>query len=63
MYRYFKKISGIGSGEYISFWKSKRLFNERINSIIPTNYSITPDLSYYGSKIRVKFIGSFFKTR
>ena len=61
MYRYFKKISGIGSGEYIYFWKSKRLFNERINSITPTNYSITPDLSYYGSKIRVKFIGSFLK--
>ena len=33
MYRYFKKISGIGNGEYIYFWKSKGFSDERINSI------------------------------
>ena len=26
--------------------------NERINSITASNYNITPELSYYGSKIR-----------
>ena len=35
--------------------------DERINSITASNYSITPELSYYGSKIRVKFNGSCLK--
>ena len=35
--------------------------DERINSITASNYSITPKLSYYGSKIRVKFNGSCLK--
>ena len=58
MNRYFKRISGVGSGNYIYFWKSKDLSDEKINSIIASNYSITPALSYYGSKTRVKFNGS-----
>ena len=35
--------------------------DERINSITASNYSINPELSYYGSKIRVKFNGSCLK--
>ena len=35
--------------------------DERINSITASNYSITPKLIYYGSKIRVKFNGSCLK--
>ena len=35
--------------------------DERINSITVSNYSITPELSYFGSKIRVKFNGSCLK--
>ena len=31
------------------------------NSITASNYSITPELSYYGIKIRVKFNGSCLK--
>ena len=61
MYRYFKKISGVGNGEYIHFWKPKCLFDESINSITLSNYSITPELSCYSSKIRVKFNGSCLK--
>ena len=61
MYRYFKKVSGVGSGQYIYFWKSKGLPDDRINSITASNYSITPELSYYGSKIRVKLNGSCLK--
>ena len=34
MYRYFKRLAGVGSVNYIYFWKSKGLFDERINSII-----------------------------
>ena len=58
MYRYFKKISGVGNGEYIYFWKFKCFSDERISSITVPNYSITLELSYYGDKIRVKFNGS-----
>ena len=45
MYRYFKKIVDVGSGNYIYFWKSKGLSDERINSITTSNYSITPNYS------------------
>ena len=53
MYRYYKRIAGVHSGNYIYFWKSKGLSDERINYITASNYRITPELSYYGSKIRV----------
>ena len=61
MYRYLKNIAGVGSGNYIHFWRSKGLSDERINSIATSNYSITPELSHYGTKTRVKFNGSCFK--
>ena len=35
--------------------------DERINSITASNHSITPELSYYGTRIRVKFNGSCLK--
>ena len=35
--------------------------DERINSITASNYSITPELSYYSSKIRLIFNGSCLK--
>ena len=35
--------------------------DERINSITISNYSITPELSHYGTKARVKFNGSCLK--
>ena len=47
IYRYFKKIA---SGNYIYFWISKGLSDERMNSITASNYSINPELSYYGTK-------------
>ena len=57
IHRYFKRVAGVASGSHIYFWKS----NQRINSITTSNYSITPELDYYGSKIRVKFSGSCLK--
>ena len=48
MYIYFKRVSGVGSGNYIYFWKSKRLSDERINSTTKSNYGITPELGHYG---------------
>ena len=47
MKRYFKKITGVGNGSYISFWKSKGLPDENINSVAASNHSITQNLSYY----------------
>ena len=58
MQRYFKRIGGVGSGNYIYFWKSEGLSDERINSDTASNRSITPELSFYGVKTRVEFNGS-----
>ena len=32
MYRYFKRVTGVYTGNYICFWKSKGLSNENIHS-------------------------------
>ena len=58
MYRYFKRIAGVGSCNYIYFWKSKGLSDGKLNSNTASNYSITPELSFYGTKTRVEFNGS-----
>ena len=56
--KYFKGIIDVGIGKCIYFWKSKGLSDGRINSIIASNYIITPSLDYLGAKIRLKFNGS-----
>ena len=61
IYRYFKRIVGLGNGNYIYYWKSKGLPDERINSITASSYKVTPQLSYYGTKARVEFNGSCLK--
>ena len=43
------------------FGNLKVFSDERINSITESNYSTTPELSYFGNRIRVKFNGSCFK--
>ena len=59
--KYFKKIFGVGDGEYIYFWKSKGLSDERIDFITASSYNITPEFSYLGTIIRVKLNGSCLK--
>ena len=59
VYRYFKRIAG--SGNYIYFWKSKGLSDERFDSITASNYKITPELSFYGTKTKAEFNGSCLK--
>ena len=61
MYKYFKKIASVRSGNYIYFWKPKGLSDERINSITASNYGITSEISYYGTKTRVTCSGSCLK--
>ena len=61
MYRYFNRIAGVDSGDYIYCQKSKGLSDKRIDCIKTPNYSITPNVSYYGNKTRVKLNGSCLK--
>ena len=46
MYRYFKRIADVGSGNYIYSWKPKGFSDERLNPNTAFNYSITPELSF-----------------
>ena len=61
MYRYFRRTVSVGSGNYIYYWKSKGLSDERINSITASSYKVTSQLSYDGTKARVELNGSCLK--
>ena len=52
IYRYFRRIIGVASGNHIYFWKSIGLSDERLNSNTASNYTITPELSFSGTKTR-----------
>ena len=56
--KYFK---GITNTDYISSWKSKGLSAGSIKPPIRSDNSLTPALSYYGTKTRAKFTGSSLK--
>ena len=51
----------ITNTDYISSWKSKGLSAESIKPPITFDNSLTPAISYYGTKARVKFTGSCLK--
>ena len=61
MYRYFKRVIGVGTGNYIDFWKSKGLSDENITAPSTSDYKLNPQLSYFGTKTRVDFRGSCLK--
>ena len=61
MYRCFKVIASVGNGSYIYYWQSKGLSDERLNSIAASNYRVTQNLHYCGTKTRIKFNGSCLK--
>ena len=56
--KYFKVIA---STDYVSSWKSKGLSAETIEPPSTAHNRLTPALSYYGNKTRVKFTGSCLK--
>ena len=56
--KYFKVITNT---DYVSSWKSKGLSAESIKPPTTSDNSLTPALSYYGTKTRVKFTGSCLK--
>ena len=56
--RYFKMITNTDN---ISSWKTKGLSAESIKPPTTSDNSLTPALSYYGTKTRVKITGSCLK--
>ena len=56
--KYFKVIANT---YYFSSWKSKGLSAETIKPPATSDIILTPVLSYYGTKTRVKFTGSCLK--
>ena len=61
MYRYFKRIAGVGRGNYIHFWKSKGFPDGNVTPPVTPDYSFAPKLNYFGIKTRVEFKGSCLK--
>ena len=47
MYRYFKRVAGFGTGNYIYFWKSRGFSDENITAPTRSDYSLNPQLSYH----------------
>ena len=59
--KYFKLNTIVGVVDYVLSWQSKGLSNETIKPPATSNYSLNTRLSYYGTKLRVKFTGSCLK--
>ena len=58
MVKYFKLNTIVGIVDRVLSWQSKGLSNESIKPPTTSNYSLNPKLSYYDTKIRVKFTRS-----
>ena len=61
MVKYFKLNTIVGIVDRVLSWQSKGLSNESIKPPTTSNYSLNPKLSYYDTKIRVKFTRSCFR--
>ena len=55
LYWYFKSVIGVGSVDYIYFWKSKGSSYEKITDPTKSDYSLNLQLSCFGTKARVEF--------
>ena len=44
MYKYFKKVSGVGTVNFIYFWKSKSFYDENITAPTTSDYSLNPQV-------------------
>ena len=60
--RYFKLNSVINVIDCDLSWQSKGISNESIKQPTTSDNSLNPELSYYGTKTRVKIYRKFFKT-
>ena len=61
IYRHFKRVIGVGTGNYICFWKSKGLSDENITTPTKSDYKLNPRLSYFGTKTKLKLRESCLK--
>ena len=61
MGKYLKLNSVVGVIDRVLSWQSKGLSNESIKPPTTTNNGLTPELNYYGTKIKTKFTGSCLK--
>ena len=61
IYRCFKKVAYIASGNHIYFWKSKGLFDENGTAPTTSDYSLNTQLSYFVTKTRVELKESCLK--
>ena len=61
MEKYFNLNSVVGVTDRVLSWQSKGLSNESIKRPTTSDNSLTPELIYYGSKIKIKFTGSCSK--
>ena len=61
MRKYFKLNSVAGVTDYVLSWQSKGISNEIIKPFAISNNSLSPRLSYYGTKISLHFTKSSLK--
>ena len=61
MGKYFKLNSVVGVIDRVLSWQSKGLTNKSIKAPTTSDNSLTPELNYYGTKIRIKFTRSCLK--
>ena len=61
MRKYFKLNSVADAADYVLSWPSKGLSNKSIKPTATTNNCLTPELSYYGTKTKIKFTRSCLK--
>ena len=47
----------------ITKWKSKGLSNEILEVVSTTRNTLTPSVSYYGDKVKLRFTGSFLQQK
>ena len=58
MHRHIKRVVGFGSGNYVYYWKSKRLPNEKGTAPTTADYSLSPQLSYLVVKQDYNLMGA-----
>ena len=61
MRKYFKLNSIVNVIDHVLSWQSKGISNESIKPPTTNDNSLSPKLSYYGTKIRIQFTGSRLK--
>ena len=61
MYQYLKIVVRVGTGNFNYFQKPKGLPDENITAPTTSDYRVTLQLSYLGTKTRLEFRGSCLK--